>query len=78
MSSVAGGGESGDMSLPLVIDCGECTMQHTDACADCMVTYVCSREPDDALVIDVAEVRAFTLLAESGLVPELRHRRRTG
>ena len=66
------------MSLPLVIDCGECVMQHTEACADCMVTFICSREPDDAVVIDVAEVRALKLLAESGLVPELRHRRRTG
>ncbi|MCU0312262.1 MAG: hypothetical protein MUE36_15120 [Acidimicrobiales bacterium] len=66
------------MELPLVIDCGDCEMQHTDVCADCLVTYVCSREPDDALVVDVAEVRALRLLADSGLVPELRHRRRIG
>ncbi len=66
------------MSLPLVIDCGDCAMQHTDACSDCMVTYICSREPDDALVIDAAEVRALRLLSDSGLVPELRHRPRTG
>lgn len=64
------------MSLPLVIDCGTCTMQHSEVCADCLVTHVCSREPDDALVIDVAEVRALHLLTESGLVPKLRHRRR--
>ena len=44
-------------------------MQHTEACADCVVTFICSREPDDAVVIDVAEVRALKLLAESGLVP---------
>ena len=66
------------MSLPLVIDCGDCAMQHSEACADCMVTFICSWEPDDAVVIDVVEVRALKLLAESGLVPELRHRRRTG
>jgi hypothetical protein len=66
------------MTLPLVIDCGDCAMQHSEVCADCMVTYICSREPDDAVVIDVAEVRALRLLAETGLVPELRHRRRTG
>jgi hypothetical protein len=66
------------MSLPLVIDCGEGVMQHSEACADCMVTFICSREPDDAVVIDVGEVRALKLLADSGLVPELRHRRRTG
>lgn len=66
------------MTLPLVIDCGECAAQHTEACHDCVVTFVCSREPDDALVIDVSEARALKLLAETGLVPELRHRRRTG
>ena len=66
------------MDLPLVIDCGDCVMQGTDACDDCLVTYVCSREPDDALVVDVAEIRALRLLSDSGLVPQLRHQRRTG
>ena len=66
------------MSLPLVIDCDQCAMQHTDACADCVVTYICSREPGDAVVVDVDEFRALRLLSDSGLVPELRHRRRTG
>jgi len=66
------------MSLPFVIDCDECAMQHTDACADCVVTYICSREPGDAVVVDVEEFQALRLLSESGLVPELRHRRRTG
>ncbi|NCY16521.1 MAG: hypothetical protein EBX39_07085 [Actinobacteria bacterium] len=58
------------------IDCDQCVMQHTDACADCVVTFICSREPGDALVVDVGEYRALRLLSESGLVPELRHRRR--
>ena len=58
------------------IDCAECSMQATDACADCVVTYVCSREPGDALVVDLGEYRALELLAENGLVPTLRHRRR--
>ena len=66
------------MTLPLVIDCDQCAMQDTDACADCVVTYICSREPGDAVVVDVDEFRALRLLSESGLVPELRHRRRTG
>jgi hypothetical protein len=66
------------MSLPLVIDCEQCVMQHTEACADCVVTYICSREPGDAVVVDVEEFRALRLLSDSGLVPELRHRRRTG
>jgi hypothetical protein len=62
----------------LRIDCGECAMQHTDVCADCVVTYICSRDTDDAVVVDVTAVRALRLLSEVGLVPELRHERRTG
>jgi hypothetical protein len=66
------------MTLPLVIDCDQCVMQHTEACDDCVVTFICSREPGDAVVVDVDEFRALRLLSYSGLVPELRHRRRTG
>jgi hypothetical protein len=62
----------------LRIDCDECVRQHTDSCSDCVVTFLCTREPDDAVIIDVAEVRALHLLSESGLVPRLRHQRRTG
>ena len=58
------------------IDCDECEMYDTDTCRDCVVTFICSREPDDAVVIDVAEVRAMRVLADAGLVPQLRHRRR--
>ncbi len=53
-------------------------MQATSACDDCVVTFLCSREPDDAVVVDVSEVRALRLLADTGLTPPLRHRRRTG
>lgn len=62
----------------LRIDCDECALQETSACDDCVVNYICSREPDDAVVIDVAEARAIRLLSSAGLVPELRHVRRTG
>jgi hypothetical protein len=63
---------------PLVIDCDDCAMQGTDCCADCVVTFICSREPGEAVVVDVAEERAIRLLSTAGLVPELRHVRRTG
>ncbi len=63
---------------PLHIDCATCAMQHTDACRDCVVTFICSREPDDAVVIGVEEVRTIRMLGDIGLVPKLRHRRRTG
>ena len=60
------------------IDCDDCVMQHTSTCDDCIVTFLINREPDDAVVIDVAEVRAVRLLQEAGMVPELRHVPRTG
>jgi hypothetical protein len=58
----------------LVIDCNTCVARDTDACSDCVVTFVCSRDAGDALVIDATERRALRLLAEAGLVPVLRHR----
>ena len=66
------------MSEDLSIDCDSCVMQGSAACGDCLVTFICSREPDEAVIIDVAEVRALRLLTDSGLLPALRHRRRTG
>ncbi len=63
---------------PLIIDCDQCVMQHTQACDDCVVTFLCTDQPDEAVVVDVGEVRVLRLLAESGLAPPLRLRRRTG
>jgi len=59
--------------VSLTIDCDTCVMQHTDACEDCVVSFVIGREPGEALVIDVAAARAVRLLAGAGLVPGLRH-----
>ena len=53
-------------------------MEGTDACADCVVTFLCAREPGEAVVIDADEARALRLLERGGLAPTLRHRRRTG
>lgn len=66
------------MSNGLTIDCDDCQLQGTDACQDCIVTFICGREPDDAVVIDADEHRAVRLLAGAGLVPELRHVRKSG
>jgi len=64
---------------PLHISCDECVMEGTSACGDCVVTFLCERDPEDAIVIDVAEIRALRLLERGGLAPALRHRpRRTG
>lgn len=61
-----------------VIDCDDCAMQGTAACGDCVVTFICSRSPGEAVIVDVAEERAIRLLSRAGLLPELRHVRRTG
>jgi hypothetical protein len=61
---------------PLVIDCDDCSLRDSAACGDCLVTFICAREPGEAVVVDVAEERALRLLADSGLVPPVRHRRR--
>lgn len=66
------------MDRTIRIDCDECVMQHTSTCGDCVVTFLCSRSPDDAVVIDVAEARALRVLGHGGLAPALRHRRRAG
>jgi hypothetical protein len=58
----------------LTISCDECSMRSTPACEGCVVTFICDRQPDDAVIIDVAEARAIRLLGRSGLVPPLRHR----
>jgi hypothetical protein len=57
----------------MLIDCDDCRMQGTTACGDCVVTFIVNREPDDAVIIDVAEARAVRMLSEAGLVPQLRH-----
>lgn len=62
----------------LTISCDDCAMEGTHACADCVVTFLCSRDPGDAVVIAVEDVRALRLLERGGLAPSLRHRRRTG
>jgi hypothetical protein len=49
-------------------------MRSTSACDECVVTFICDRDPEDAVIIDVAEERALRLLGRSGLVPPLRHR----
>lgn len=58
---------------PLRLDCADCTMQHTAACDDCIVTFLCTREPDDAVVVGEAEMGALRTLGRVGLVPGLRH-----
>ncbi|MBW3614315.1 MAG: hypothetical protein KY439_03275 [Actinobacteria bacterium] len=57
----------------MTIDCDDCSMQGSSACDDCVVAFICGREPDEAVIIDAGEVRAVRMLIRSGLVPGLRH-----
>ncbi len=59
--------------MSLTISCDDCRMQGTSACEGCVVTFICGREPHDAVIVDAAEERAVRLLGRSGLVPPLRH-----
>ncbi len=72
--------DAGDAAFEhdLTIDCDRCVLRHTDACDDCVVTFLLRREPEDAVVIDADEARAMRMLGRAGLVPELRFSTRTG
>lgn len=63
---------------PLTIDCDHCELQHTTACADCVVTFLCGTEAGSPVVVDLSEARAMRNLEAVGLAPPLRHRRPTG
>lgn len=58
----------------LIISCDTCVMDGTAECADCVVSHLLSPAPREAVVLDLAELRAMRLLADAGLVPNLRHR----
>ena len=60
------------------VDCDTCIMRATAACDDCLVTYICEREPHEAVIITIDELRAMRTLSEAGLVPGLKHRRGVG
>ena len=64
-----------EATSPIEISCDRCVARATDACRDCVVSFLVARDPDDALVIDAAELRAVRMLERAGLVPGLRHRR---
>jgi len=58
--------------LSLVIDCDTCIARYTDACDDCVMSFLV-RDTADAVVIDLSEARALKALGDGGLVPHLKH-----
>ncbi len=65
-----------DGSSVLRIDCADCDHQDTPVCRDCLVTFLCDREDDGAVVVPISEIRAVRLLQGAGLAPQIRHRSR--
>lgn len=65
-----------DDQAGLTIDCDQCRMQYTDACGDCLVTFLCGAESEHEVVIDGDEARALQVMADAGMVPQLRHQTR--
>lgn len=63
-----------DRDRSFIIDCDTCELQHSDACADCIVTFLCGRPAAEPVVVDLAEARALRTLGAAGLAPPLRHR----
>jgi len=72
----AAGETDGSPFGTITIDCDTYVMQRTRACADCVVTFLCDREADEAVLLDLEELRALRGLARAGLASELRHQRR--
>lgn len=62
----------------LRIDCDECALQATDACEDCVISFLLGAEASTPVVVDLAVVRAMRALDEGGLAPPLRHVRSSG
>ena len=60
------------MIAVMVISCDDCVMQHTTACAECVVSHVLGAE-GDGVEFDVGVERAVRLLVHAGLVPASRH-----
>lgn len=66
------------METVIRIDCDDCRHRNSAVCDDCLVTFLCAKEDDGAVVIPLEEVQAVRLLQEAGLAPRVRHRRRAG
>lgn len=57
----------------LRIDCADCEHRESRVCDDCLVTFLCEREADGAVVVPMEEVRVVRLLQDRGLAPRNRH-----
>lgn len=65
-------------TAPISISCEECSLEHTSACEDCVVSFLLGPEEQEAVIVDVMEARAMRLLQQAGLLPELRFEKKVG
>jgi hypothetical protein len=54
----------------MIVDCDRCVVRG-DACGDCVITVLLG-EPPGGVRLDATEQRALDVLAEAGMVPQLR------
>jgi len=59
----------------MLISCDDCRMQGTEACDDCVVSYILDRS-SEAVVFDAVEERAIREMNRAGLLPGVRWERR--
>jgi hypothetical protein len=64
-----------EKEVAVLIDCDECVRQHTGACRDCVVRHLLA-DLAGPLEVDEQQAEALVVLAECGLVPQLRLIRR--
>ena len=55
----------------MLIDCNDCSQQHTVACQDCVVMHVL-RDLGGPLEMDDDQAQALDILVDAGLVSPLR------
>lgn len=59
----------------MLIECRNCSMQHSQHCDDCVVSVLLEPTPRRTqLVVDADSERALRELARVGLIPEIRMR----
>ncbi|HJM28074.1 MAG: hypothetical protein QF596_03005 [Acidimicrobiales bacterium] len=57
----------------LSVDCESCPLSETTSCEDCLVTFICDRDPRSAVVISLDEWRSMRSMTKAGLLPKLRN-----
>ena len=49
----------------LSIDCESCPLINTDSCDDCLVTFICDRDPEAAVIVSLEEWKSMKSMTKS-------------